>query len=123
MIVPELKRALFFLTVVAKTVYHLLSLRSRVNLQWKSPRCCFVKTVCSLDTDAAKQFTTVCSRSLPKIDVILLERDFFSAFKGELYASFELCKRQVHETDCRERTTAGCERHNNSELERLVGAM
>ena len=54
---------------------------------------------------------------------LLLERDFFSAFKGELYASFALNKRQDHETDCRERTTAGCERHNNSGLERLVGSM
>ena len=59
----------FFLTAVATSVFHLLSLRSRVNLQQKSPRCCFVKTVCSLDTDASEQFSTVCSRSLPKIDV------------------------------------------------------
>ena len=68
-IVPELKRALFFLTAAATNVFHLLSLRSRVNLQWESPRCCVVKTVCSLAADAAEQFTTVCSRSLPKIDV------------------------------------------------------
>ena len=31
---------------------------------------------------------------------IVLERDFLSAFDSKLYASFALCKRQVHETDC-----------------------
>ena len=68
-IVPELKPALFFLTVVAKIVYHLLSLRSRVNLQQKSPRCFFAKTVGSLGTDVSEQSPTVCSRSLTKPDV------------------------------------------------------
>ena len=29
-----------------------------------------------------------------------MERDFFSALKGKLYASFALCKRQVREPDC-----------------------
>ena len=50
-IVLELNPARTFPTAVAKNVDHLLSLPSRVNLQQKSPRCCFVKTVCSLDTD------------------------------------------------------------------------
>ena len=66
MIVLELNHARSFPTAVAENVDHLLSLRSRVNLQWKSPLCCFVKTVCSLGTDASEQFSTVCSRSLPK---------------------------------------------------------